>query len=320
MDTFESLNHSVWDCTYHVVFIPKCRRRTLFEELRRYLGEVFRKLAAQKESRIEEGHLLPDHVRMLIAIPPKYAVAQVVGFLKGKSAIHLARVYGERKRNVVGRRSKTSRAPGARTHDLATEHNHRAEYDREERNHVMVLIALFGLVVGLVAALLCVLLVWSWPGTPRPFVDEAGHGLPDSVSEKVRIDINGFEQGMFIKARDTTKPVLLHLHGGLPEYFLTQRYPTGLEAEFVVCWWEQRGSGLSYRRGMSPESVTAEQLVADTLALSQESLREEPHLSDGPLRRELSGDAGRGPRPRALSRLRRRRADGQSDPVRAAGL
>ena len=102
MDTFESLNHSVWDCKYHVVFIPKCRRKTLYEELRRYLGEVFRKLAAQKESRIEEGHLLPDHVHMLIAIPPKYAVAQVVGVMKGKSAIHLARVYGERKRNFVG--------------------------------------------------------------------------------------------------------------------------------------------------------------------------------------------------------------------------
>lgn len=81
MDTFESLNHSVWDCKYHVVSIPKCRRRTLYAELRRYLGEVFRKLAAQKECRIEEGHLLPDHVHMLIAIPPNYAVAQVVGFM-----------------------------------------------------------------------------------------------------------------------------------------------------------------------------------------------------------------------------------------------
>jgi putative transposase len=102
MDTLASLNHSVWDCKYHVVFIPKCRRRTLYGELRRHLGEVFRQLALQKESRIEEGHLLPDHVHMLIAIPPKYAVAQVVGFIKGKSAIHLARVYGERKRNFVG--------------------------------------------------------------------------------------------------------------------------------------------------------------------------------------------------------------------------
>ena len=102
MDTVESLNHSVWDCKYHVVFIPKCRRKTLYGDLRRYLGEVFRRLAQQKESRIHEGHLLSDHVHMLIAIPPKYAVAQVVGFIKGKSAIHLARVYGERKRNFVG--------------------------------------------------------------------------------------------------------------------------------------------------------------------------------------------------------------------------
>jgi REP-associated tyrosine transposase len=102
MDTRASLNHSVWDCKYHVVFIPKCRRRTLYGELRRHLGEVFRQLALRKESRIEEGHLLSDHVHMLIAIPPKYAVAQVVGFIKGKSAIHLARVYGEQKRNFVG--------------------------------------------------------------------------------------------------------------------------------------------------------------------------------------------------------------------------
>ena len=102
MDTLASLNHSVWDCKYHVVFIPKCRRRTLYGELRRHLGEVFRQLALRKESRIEEGHLLSDHVHMLIAIPPKYAVAQVVGFIKGKSAIHLARVYGEQKRNFVG--------------------------------------------------------------------------------------------------------------------------------------------------------------------------------------------------------------------------
>jgi putative transposase len=84
------------------VFIPKCRRKTLYGDLRQYLGEVFRTLARQKESRIEEGHLLSDHVHMLIAIPPKYAVAQVIGFIKGKSAIHLARVYGERKRNFVG--------------------------------------------------------------------------------------------------------------------------------------------------------------------------------------------------------------------------
>ena len=102
MDESESLSHSRWECKYHVVFIPKSRRRTLYEQLRRHLGEVFRKLAEHKESQILEGHLMPDHVHMLIAIPPKYAVPQVVGYIKGKSAIHLARVYGERKRNFVG--------------------------------------------------------------------------------------------------------------------------------------------------------------------------------------------------------------------------
>ena len=102
MDEYESLSHSKWECKYHVIFIPKRRRRVLYGELRQHLGEIFRNLARQKESRIEEGHLLPDHVHMMISIPPKNAVSQVVGFIKGKSAIHLARVYGERKRNFVG--------------------------------------------------------------------------------------------------------------------------------------------------------------------------------------------------------------------------
>ena len=102
MDGPESLSHSTWECKYHVVFIPKCRRRTIYEQLRRPLGEVFHRLARQKESAIEEGHLLLNHVHMLIAIPPKFAVSQVIGFIKGKSAIHLARVYGERRRNFTG--------------------------------------------------------------------------------------------------------------------------------------------------------------------------------------------------------------------------
>ena len=102
MDKFESLSHTAWNCKYHVVFIPKCRRRVLYAQLRRHLGEVFRKLATQKESQVEEGHIMPDHVHMLLSIPPKHAVSHVVGFIKGKSAIHLARVYGERKRNFVG--------------------------------------------------------------------------------------------------------------------------------------------------------------------------------------------------------------------------
>jgi putative transposase len=103
MDEYQSLSHTKWDCKYHVICIPKYRRRALYGQLRRHLGEVFRKLAEQKESRIEEGHLMPDHVHMMIAIPPKYAVSQVVGFIiKGKSAIHLARSYAERSRNFVG--------------------------------------------------------------------------------------------------------------------------------------------------------------------------------------------------------------------------
>src|SRR3990167_7786623 len=91
MNDLQSLSHSVWDCKYHVVWIPKCRRKVLYGELRKYLGQVLRELATQKESRVVEGHLMGDHVHMLISIPPKYAVAQVVGFLKGKSAIHIAR-------------------------------------------------------------------------------------------------------------------------------------------------------------------------------------------------------------------------------------
>jgi len=102
MDEYESLSHTKWECKYHIIFIPKYRRKVLYGQLRRHLGEVIRKLAEQKESRVEEGHLMPDHVHMMIAIPPKYAVSQVVGFIKGKSAIYLARNYGERSRNFVG--------------------------------------------------------------------------------------------------------------------------------------------------------------------------------------------------------------------------
>jgi len=102
MDLSESLSHTRWECKYHIVFIPKCRRKALYEKLRPHLGEVFRGLARQKESVILEGHLMADHVHMLISIPPKYAACQVVGFIKGKSAIHLARVYSEKRRNFTG--------------------------------------------------------------------------------------------------------------------------------------------------------------------------------------------------------------------------
>ncbi len=102
MNDHESLCHTTWDCKYHVVFIPKYRKKAMFGELRKELGPLFRHLAEQKESRIEEGHVMPDHVHMLISIPPKYQVCQVVGFIKGKSAIHIARTFTGRVRNFVG--------------------------------------------------------------------------------------------------------------------------------------------------------------------------------------------------------------------------
>jgi putative transposase len=97
-----SLSHSTWDCKYHIVWIPKYRRKAMFGEIRRSLGETFRDLARQKESEILEGHTASDHVHMYIAIPPKYSVALVVGFIKGKSAIWIARNFGGRQRNFRG--------------------------------------------------------------------------------------------------------------------------------------------------------------------------------------------------------------------------
>lgn len=102
MHAVESLKHTRWECKYHIVFIPKCRRKLIFGQLRQHLGDVFRELARERECAIEEGHMMPDHVHMLIAIPPKYSVAQVIGYIKGKSAIHIARTYLGRRRNFVG--------------------------------------------------------------------------------------------------------------------------------------------------------------------------------------------------------------------------
>ena len=102
MNQYQSLNHTKWECKYHIVWIPKGRKKKLYTELRKVLGEVFRDLAERKESKILEGHLMTDHIHMLIEIPPKYAVSQVVGFIKGKSAIHIARTFQGRKRNFTG--------------------------------------------------------------------------------------------------------------------------------------------------------------------------------------------------------------------------
>jgi putative transposase len=101
MESYESLNHTKWECKYHLVWIPKYRKKTLYGQLRKELGPVFRQLAFQKETEIVEGGMKVDHVHMLVSIPPKYSVAQVVGYVKGKSAIWVARATG-RKRNFVG--------------------------------------------------------------------------------------------------------------------------------------------------------------------------------------------------------------------------
>ena len=102
MNDVSSLNHSRWECKYHVVWIPKYRKKALYGQLRRYLGQVFKDLARNRECEVLEGHMMADHVHMLVSIPPKYAVAQVIGYIKGKSAIHVARNYLGKKRNFTG--------------------------------------------------------------------------------------------------------------------------------------------------------------------------------------------------------------------------
>jgi putative transposase len=98
---YHSLAHSKWDCKYHLVFIPKGRKRRLYGNIRPRLGQIFHALAEQKDCKIMEGHLMPYHVHMLIEMPPKYKVSEVVGFLKGKSAIAIAREFGGKTRNYT---------------------------------------------------------------------------------------------------------------------------------------------------------------------------------------------------------------------------
>jgi putative transposase len=102
MTDYESLKHTRWECKYHLIFIPKWRKKRIYGQLRKDLGPVFRELARHKESEVEEGHLMGDHVHMLVSIPPKYSVAQVVGYMKGKSAIHIARTYMGKRQNFIG--------------------------------------------------------------------------------------------------------------------------------------------------------------------------------------------------------------------------
>jgi pimeloyl-ACP methyl ester carboxylesterase len=132
----------------------------------------------------------------------------------------------------------------------------------------------FGGTMKIIAVLFVVLLVligvslFASPGTPKPFLDDSRRPLAGSISEKIKVEINGVEQGMFIKGQNTRNPVLLYLHGGMPDYFLTEHYPTGLDEDFTMVWWEQRGSGLSYDANTPPESVNAEQLVSDAIAVT----------------------------------------------------
>ena len=109
-ELYQSLAHSKWDCKYHVVFVPKRRRKAIFGEKRRQLGAIFHSLAKQQECQIIEGHLMSDHVHMCIAIPPKHPVASVIGFLKGKSAIAMARLCGK-ERNFTANTSGSAVTP-----------------------------------------------------------------------------------------------------------------------------------------------------------------------------------------------------------------
>ena len=132
-----------------------------------------------------------------------------------------------------------------------------------------IMLIVLSVFLALILMLTGVLLAWS-PGKPKPFLDENGKVLSGSISEKIRVRINGVEQGMFIKSRNKEKPVLLFIHGGpgMPEYFLAQSCPARLEDYFTVCYWEQRGAGLSYSPDISPETLTSEQLISDTLEVT----------------------------------------------------
>jgi pimeloyl-ACP methyl ester carboxylesterase len=131
------------------------------------------------------------------------------------------------------------------------------------RNGGRIMLIVISILLTCMLILVGVLLILS-PGKPRPFLDENGRPLEGSISEKIHVNINGVDQGMFIKSKDSANPVLLYLHGGMPDYFLTRRYPSGLEDYFTVVWWEQRGSGLSYSAAIPPETMTLEQMISDT--------------------------------------------------------
>jgi pimeloyl-ACP methyl ester carboxylesterase len=153
---------------------------------------------------------------------------------------------------------------------MGTSHNkikHFRALTRKAGHIMLVVISILS--IGLL--ILIGLLVAMSPGKPQPFHDENGNPMAGSISEKIHVNINGVEQGMFIKSKNSNNPVLLFVHGGpgMPEYWLTQRYPTGLEDHFTVVWWEQRGAGLSYNSDIPAETMAAEQFVSDTLEVTR---------------------------------------------------
>jgi pimeloyl-ACP methyl ester carboxylesterase len=137
---------------------------------------------------------------------------------------------------------------------------------------MQILLAILILIIVLPA----ILLVTISPGKPAPFLDKDGRQLPNSLSEKVFVTINGSRQGMFIKSKNLSNPVLLYIHGGIPDYFLTQQYPTGMEEYFTVVWWEMRGMGISFDPNIPKETMTTDLLVSDVLEVTK-YLRERFH-------------------------------------------
>jgi pimeloyl-ACP methyl ester carboxylesterase len=131
-----------------------------------------------------------------------------------------------------------------------------------------IMLTIISILLAGILILVVLLQFWSYPGKPKPFLDQNGQMLPGSISEKIHVNINGVEQGMFIRSKDATNPVMLYLHGGLPDYFLNEKYPTGLEDYFTVVWWEQRGSGLSYSPDIPRETMNLEQMISDTLEVT----------------------------------------------------
>ena len=136
------------------------------------------------------------------------------------------------------------------------------------RKVARIMLTITSILLAGILILVTILEFWSYPGTPKPFLDEDGKPLPGSISEKTFVDINGVKQGMFIKSKNINNPVLLYLHGGMPEYFLTEKYPTGLEDDFTMVWWEQRGSGISYSPNIPRETMMLEQMISDTIEVT----------------------------------------------------